>query len=115
VIKMGKDVWPKQFFCDFCNSCECVAIFAGLDKNGLESEMFCGGLIKKPRKPNNLHERINRIRFCTVVDGEDPTKGVYTSDLTEMEAAELIRILSRCLGDSLERLQPIVKEKEKTP
>ena len=107
MIKMGKDVFPKQFFCDLCSSCECSAVFTGLDKKGAESEMICGGLIKKTRKPKDDHERMNRIRFCTVVDGHNPSKGVNTNNLTEMEAAELIRILSSCLGDSLKRLQPI--------
>jgi hypothetical protein len=107
---MPKDIFPKQFFCGFCNSCEQVADFTGF-KNSVGSEIFCGGLIKKPRKPKDGHEKMNRIRFCTVESGEESSESVYTLNVTEMEAAELIRILSCCLGESLARLQPIIKEK----
>lgn len=103
---MVKDVFPRQFFCDKCQKCTQSASFSAFSKADEEVEAFCGGIIRKPKNPKNDHEKWNRIRLCLLNDGENPRRGINTLDFTEQEAAEIIRILSRCLGDSLERLQP---------
>ena len=59
---MGKEVYPKQFFSESCKECECVAVTSGKDAAGLDSEMFCSGVIRWKHKPANNHDKANNGR-----------------------------------------------------
>lgn len=88
---------------EYCDKCEKVMGFPAKRKDDSEYEWGCVGLITEPQDPTDIHDCLNKIRFC--IEGKTYEE-IDSHEWTAWEAQMVLMGLSFAVARHLEDFQP---------
>lgn len=91
--------------CEACDNCEVIYASVCHDSEGKSREWSCVGLMKEPRREDNIHDIVNRIRIC--IENPNSETGLTLFEWTPWEASAIQLLLSMGVTQYLSQGQPI--------